>query len=37
MNIFDFTTDKDFDKEYPYKILYTQTSPINDLKKIRMS
>ena len=34
MNIFDFTTDKDFDKEYPYKILvYPNITYMRDLEK----
>ena len=34
MNIFDFTTDKDSDKEYPYKILvYPNITYMRDLEK----
>ena len=34
MNIFDFTTDKDFDKEYAYKILvYPNITYMRDLEK----
>ena len=34
MNIFDFTTDKDYDREYPYKILvYPNITYMRDLEK----